>query len=152
MQLVVANAFGRAGFLVGIANRQSRVVHSARAFLLKQLGHVIGDPVKFLSADDKIEMGHLAEECITARLGHATEKAKNGLGPTPRDLAEHAHFPERFLFGHIPDAACVQKDDIRIRFAGGALIAAFQERVRDLFRVALVHLAAVGFDEKFRHP
>ena len=32
-----------------------------------------------------------------------------------------------------------------------AFVAAIEQRVRDLLRVALVHLAAVGFDEKFRH-
>ena len=32
-----------------------------------------------------------------------------------------------------------------------ALVAALDERMRDLFRIALVHLAAVGLDEELRH-
>ena len=47
---------------------------------------------------------------------------------------------------------------VDVRFDGGPgenqsadLVAAFNQRVRDLFGIALVHLAAVGLDEKLGH-
>ena len=36
-------------------DRETRIVHPARAFFLEQLIDVIGDPMKFLRADDEID-------------------------------------------------------------------------------------------------
>jgi len=56
-----------------------------------------------------------------------------------------------FLVGHVSHATCVQEHDVGFRFVADPLVAARHERMRDLFRIALVHLATVGFDEKFGH-
>ena len=68
-----------------------------------------------------------------------------------RDATKHPHFTERFLIGHVAHAACVQKHDVGLRFVRYTLVATHNERMRDLFRVALIHLAAVRLNEKFRH-
>ena len=62
------------------------------------------------------------------------------------ELAQHPHFPDRLLFGHVPDAARVEEDDVCIRLVRSHPVSALAEHLRDLLRVALVHLAAVGFD------
>src|SRR5438552_15086136 len=64
---------------------------------------------------------------------------------------QHPHFSQRFLVSHVAHAARVQQHYVSFSFVGYPLVAACDERMRDLFRVALVHLAAIGLDEKFRH-
>jgi hypothetical protein len=66
-------------------------------------------------------------------------------------VPEHSHLPERFLLSHVADAAGIQQDHVCFRLPGRAFIASLQQRMRDLFRIALIHLAAVGFDKKFWH-
>ena len=45
----------------------------------------------------------------------------------------------------------LSEDDVGLESRSRQLVATIEQRARDLLRVALVHLAAVGFDEKFRH-
>jgi hypothetical protein len=68
-----------------------------------------------------------------------------------RQPSEHAHLAKRFLVSHVSDAAGVQEHNVGFRFVSDPFVAARQERMRDLFGVALIHLATVGFDEKFGH-
>src|SRR6476660_497277 len=107
--------------------------------------------MKFLCAHDQIQMRYRGEERVATSLRHATKKTEDRLRTKFCDLTQHSHFAKRLLLGHVADAAGIEQDDVSIGFAGGALITAFEQRMRDLFRIALVHLAAVGFDEKFRH-
>src|SRR5215813_1280332 len=65
--------------------------------------------------------------------------------------AKHSHFSQRLLISHVAHAARVQQHDVSFCFVSRSLIATCDERMRDLFRVALVHLAAVRLDKKFRH-
>src|SRR6266705_681057 len=68
-----------------------------------------------------------------------------------RQAAQHSHFAERFLVGHVAHATGIQEHNVGFRFVCDSLVAARRQRKRDLLRVAFVHLATVGLDEKFRH-
>src|SRR6202521_3505333 len=118
---------------------------------IEKLFHGVGYTMKFLGPDDEIHMRHSRKKRVALRLGHAAEKTEDDLGPALRDLPQHSHFAERLLIRHVANAACVQQNDVRVDLARRAFIAPRQERVRNLFGIALVHLAAVGFDEKFWH-
>ena len=67
------------------------------------------------------------------------------------NAAEHSHFAKRLLVRHVANAASIQKHDIGLRLVRDLLIAVRDERMRDLLRVAFVHLATVSLDKKFRH-
>jgi hypothetical protein len=41
--------------------------------------------------------------------------------------------------------------DVGLHLVRDSLVPARHERMRDLFGIALIHLATVGLDEKFRH-
>ena len=107
--------------------------------------------MKLLRADDKIDVGQVFEKRSAPCLGHASEKTKNDMRPFLGHVSKHSHLAERLLIGHVANAAGVQQHHVGVRFGLGAFVAAFNKRMRDLFRVALVHLAAVGFDEKLGH-
>src|SRR6266699_2048415 len=68
-----------------------------------------------------------------------------------RQTSEHSHFAERFLVGHVAHATGIQEHNVGLRLVFHPLVAARRQRMGDLLRVAFVHLATVGFDEKFRH-
>ena len=107
--------------------------------------------MEFLGANHKIEMWDFFQQLCPARLRHAAEKPKHCFRPAFRHPTEHSHFAERLLLRHVAHAAGIEQNNIGLRLATDPLIAAGNERMRDLLRVALVHLAAVGLDEKFRH-
>src|SRR5256714_5646143 len=107
--------------------------------------------MKFLGANDKIEMWDFFQQLRPPRLRHAAEKAKDGFRPALRHAAEHSHLAKRLLLGHVAHAAGIEENDIGLRLATDPLVAAGNERMRNLLRVALVHLAAVGLNEEFRH-
>src|SRR6266550_1009083 len=107
--------------------------------------------MKFLGANHKIELRYLFQQLLPPRLRHAAEKPKNGFRPPLPHAAEHSHLAKRLLLGHVAHAAGIEQNDIGLRLATDPLVAAGNERMRDLLGVALVHLAAVGLDEKFRH-
>src|SRR6478672_8110904 len=107
--------------------------------------------MKFLGANHKIEVRDLFQQLRPPRLRHAAEKPKNGSRLPLRHAAEHSHLAKRLLLGHVTHAAGIEQNNIGLRLATDPLVAARNERMRDLLRVALVHLAAVGLNEKFRH-
>ena len=107
--------------------------------------------MKLLRANNEIDMRQILEERSAAHLCHAAKKTKNNVWPLVGDAAEHSHFAERLLIGHVANAAGIQQHHVRFLLAVGAFVAAGDERMRDLFRVAFIHLAAVGFNEKLGH-
>ncbi len=107
--------------------------------------------MKFLRSDHKIEMRHAVEKRVAARLRHAPEKSENHFRSALGDLAHHPHFSDRLLVRHVAHAAGVEEDHVRFAFVRDRFIAARDERMRDLFGIAFVHLAAVGFNEELRH-
>lgn len=66
------------------------------------------------------------------------------------EASEQAHFAEGF-FGHIAHAAGVEQDDVGFLGLSGHFIAAGDEHLRDLFGIALVHLASVSFEKHLGH-
>ena len=84
------------------------------ALLLQRLLNVVRHPMKFLRADDKIQVRYFLEQRGAASLGHATEKAENNLRPLFRHSAEHSHFAECLLIGHVAYAAGVEQNYICI--------------------------------------
>ena len=107
--------------------------------------------MKFLCADHQIDVRQFLEQRVAARLRHAAKKTEDNFRPALRDLPEHSHFAERLLIRHVAHAASVQEHDVRFCFTRDRFVAALDQRMRDLLGVALVHLTAVGLDEKFRH-
>jgi hypothetical protein len=107
--------------------------------------------MKFLGANHKIEVRDLFQQLRPPRLRHAAEKPKNGSRLPLRHAAEHSHLAERLLLGHVTHAAGIEQNNIGLRLATDPLVAAGNERMRDLLGVALVHLAAISLDEEFRH-
>ena len=107
--------------------------------------------MKLLRANHKIDMRQIFQQFRAARLSHAAEETENHVRPFFRHATEHSHFPQRLLVGHIAHAAGVQEHDVGFHLVRDAFVASCHERVRDLFRVALVHLTTVGLDEKLRH-
>src|SRR5690606_23832553 len=61
------------------------------------------------------------------------------------------HFVDGLLFGHIPDGAGIEQDDIGFALMRRLGITTEFQLTRDLVGVAFVHLAAVSLDEKGRH-
>ena len=107
--------------------------------------------MKLLCANDKIDMRQILQQRHAARLGHAAEEPEDHVRPFFRQPPEHSHLAKRFLVSHVAHAACVQEHDVGFRFVPDPLVAARHERMRDLFGVALVHLATISLDEEFRH-
>ena len=112
---------------------------------------VIGHPVKFLGADHQINMGNAVEERRSAGLGHAAQEPENHVRTLPGHPSKHPHFAKRFLVCHVAHAAGVQQDDIGVLLAIHSLVTPLNQRIRDLLRIAFIHLAAVGFDEELGH-
>ena len=54
-----------------------------------------------------------------------------------------------FSFSGIPDAAGVEKQHIRLFFLSGERMSAAAQHRAQSFGIALIHLAAVGFDKNF---
>ena len=161
-QLLIANGRLRTGFLLDINDGKSQIIHRAigvgaarrsryHSFLPHQLIHVVGHAVKLLRANDKIDVRQIFQQRRAARLGHAAEEPEHHVRPFFRQPPEHAHLAKRFLVSHVSHAARVQQHDVGFRLVPDPLVTARHERMRDLFRVALVHLAAISLDEEFRH-
>ncbi len=107
--------------------------------------------MKFLRADDEIDVRHSAQQRFAARLRHAAEKTEHHFRRFFARCPSIPIFPSAFCSAMSRTLHVFSKHDVRFRFVRGRFIAARDQRMRDLFRVALVHLAAVGLDEKFRH-
>ena len=150
-KLLVADRRLRTLLLVHIDNREPLVVDPRLEATAQQVIDVFGDAVELLGSDHQIHMRRRFDERVPARLGHAAEIAENEVRARLPELAEHPHFSDRLLFGHVADAARVEKDDVRVRLVWRHAVAALAEHLGDLFRVALVHLAAVGFDVDAGH-
>ena len=82
--------------------------------------------MKFLRADDQIDVRQILEERFAAGLRHAAEKTEDDMRPFFRDSPEHSHFAERLLVRHVAHAAGVEQHDVGFRFVLGLFIAALR--------------------------
>ncbi len=64
---------------------------------------------------------------------------------------QRLHLADGLLLGHVPDGTGVEQDDIGVVLLFDEAVAPAGEVHGDLFGVADVHLAAVGFDEDRGH-
>ena len=150
---VVADGFLRAGFLVGVDDGKAEVIHGGvvRHFAAEDGVDMVGDFVEFLGADDEVEVGDFGKQGGAAALRHAAEEAVDGVRALFLQASEKTHFAQRLLLGHIAHAAGVEQHDVGLVGVGGHFVAAGHQHLRDLLRVALVHLASVGFEEDLGH-
>ena len=108
--------------------------------------------MKFLRAENQINVRQFINEFLAATLRHATEVAENLVGAFfARRASEIFHFVHRLLLGGVAHAASVQQHHVGQRLGLGERIAFGHELRGDGLAVALVHLAAVGFDENTGH-
>ena len=118
----------------------------------KNFVEIIGRAMKFLRADDQIDVGQLVNQLLSAALRHATHETEDDIGPMAADLGgDILHFADGFLLRHVAHAARVEQDDVGDRFGGGQGIALGHELGGDGLRIALVHLATVGLDVNTGH-
>src|SRR5437660_2027103 len=103
--------------------------------------------MKFLRANHKIDMRQTFQERFAASLSHTTEEPKHYMRPLFRQLAQHTHFTEGLLVSHVAHAAGVQQHDVGFRLVPDLLVAARDERMRDLVCVAAGHLATISPEE-----
>ena len=140
---MIADRILRTRFRAGI-NNLSRPIPP-------DLLHEVSRAVKFLRPDNQIDPGKLVEELGAPALGHASEETEHDVGLAVLVFAHVAHLAERLLFGHVPDAARVEKDDVGFRLVGRQRVALPAELLGHLLRVPLIHLASVGFDVQAGH-
>ena len=69
----------------------------------------------------------------------------------PPELPHHTHLADGLLLGHVAHTAGVEQNHIGFGFIRDKLISALGEHFRHLIGVALIHLAAVGFDVDAGH-
>src|SRR5437879_12113574 len=98
--------------------------------------------MKLLRANNEVDMWQILEERSAAHLCHAAKKTKNNVWPLVGDAAEHSHFAERLLIGHVANAAGIQQHHVRFLLAVGAFVAAGDERKRASFRARSPHVGA----------
>src|ERR1700730_1579075 len=79
-ELLTTNRRLRSSFLLDIDDRKSWIVHRSMLFSFDGCIHVISDAVKFLGADNQIDVRQIFEERCAARLGHAAKKPENNVG------------------------------------------------------------------------
>ena len=96
-------------------------------------------------------LGTALNKLVAARLGHAAHETIDHVFAVAPGVHHGAHFPERLLLGLVAHRAGVDEDGVGLVFVGGDRVAALAEHARDLFGVALVHLASVGLDVNFGH-
>ena len=104
----------------------------------------------FLGADDEIDL-RLGNEFRSPALRHAAHEAGHQRRAASTVAAHHAHLAQRLLLGLIAHAAGVDQHHVRVGFGARHGEAFFNEHLRHLLGVALVHLAAVGLDVNAGH-
>ena len=139
LELLFPNCFLGPWLLADVDDGILRIVHPALAvarvgdpayncaFSRRDFVDVIGDTVKFLCANDKVEVGQILEQRSALGLRHAAQKAKDDVRPLLCHATHHAHFAERLLVGHIAHAAGIEQHDICVRFVLHPLVTAGNE-------------------------
>jgi hypothetical protein len=153
---VIANGILRTRFFFHVANafagkRELQLVHPPVQAPLEDRVHVVENLVILLGANDHVEVRDPLEQLRPAALRHAAHEAENHVRLVPPVAAHAAHLAERLLLGLIAHRAGIHEDRVGIGLVAGDGVAALGEHLRDLFGVALVHLATVGADKNLGH-
>ena len=124
-----------------------RLSETAAQQSVTKLVHV----VVLLGTGYNVQTWHIAEKGGSTALAHAAHEAVNHPGLGGGASAEETHFAQCFQLGLFADGAGVDEDDIGLCLILGELITAGQEHAGYLFGVALIHLAAVSFNQYTGH-
>ncbi len=108
---------------------------------------VFGNAVKFLCADDKVEVGKAFEQFGSAILGHAAHNADDKIGLFLFACGDVPGLANGLLFGLLAHAAGVQQDHVGVHLLLDDAVPLPAEHGGDGLRIAFVHLAAVGLNE-----
>jgi hypothetical protein len=73
--------------------------------------------VKFLRADDQIDLGQLLQDRRPPALRHAAEKTDHLVLAAFFPALQRLHLPDRLLLGHVAHRAGVEQDDVGAIFA-----------------------------------
>ena len=103
--------------------------------------------MKFLGADNQVDIGQLVEQGGAAVLGHAAQNPEHEARVVPSLRGHVAGLADGLLLGEIPHTAGVEQQDVAIVLPVHDAIAPRAQQGGDRLAVAFVHLAAVGFDE-----
>ena len=82
--------------------------------------------MQFLCPDDKIDVRQIPEKRFAARLCHAAKETEHDVRSFFCNAAEHSHFAQRLLIGHVAHAARVQEHNVGLRFVCDPLVSARQ--------------------------
>src|SRR6185437_6981734 len=109
----------------------------------------LGQAVQRLRAEHQVHVGRALDDGLAFLAGHATAHADDHVAATLLVLLPAAELAEHLFLRLLADRAGVDQDNVRLGLVLGQLQAVRGlEHVGHLGRVVLVHLAAVGLDEK----
>ena len=91
--------------------------------------------------------GSWSSKAGAAVLGHAAQDAQDEARVLPLPRGQVAGLADGLLLGEVADAAGVEQQDVAVVLPADDAVAPRAQHGRDRLAVALVHLAAVGFDE-----
>ena len=143
-QEVVLDGVLRAGLLLDVhdagADGQAGLAGGA------DVVEIAGDLVKFLGADDEIDVGQAFEDFGAAVLGHAAEDTEDEVGVLLFAVGDVGGFAEGLLLGGVAHGAGVEEHDVAVVLILHDAVAATAQHGRDRLAVAFVHLATIGLD------
>jgi hypothetical protein len=141
---VILDRVLRAGLLRDIHDRRAdrHACRAGRAQVVEVARHL----VKFLRADDQVDVGQLFEQRSPAVLRHAAEDPEHEVRLLFLALLQVTRLADRLLLGRVAHAAGVEQQDVALVLVRHDAIAPGAQHRRDRLAVALVHLAAVRFD------
>ena len=140
-----------------LANRRftallRRHVHDFIAAAGKDFVEVIRRVMKFLRAEDEVHVRQSVNQFLSAALRHATQETEHDIRTVLAHIrGDVLHLADGFFLREIAHAAGVQQNHVRDRLGWRERVTLGHELGGDGFAVALVHLAAVGFDENTWH-
>ena len=112
---------------------------------------MVSDFVKFLRADNQVNAGQFVENGGAPALRHAAKEADDLVLVAFLAARPSLHFADRLLFGHVTYGTGVEQHDISSFLAINQIVTAAGQIARNLFGIADIHLAAVGFDKDGGH-
>jgi hypothetical protein len=118
----------------------------------ENLIQVLSSSMKLLRPDHQIDIRQPVEQRLPAALRHATHKPEHHVGPMTPDLrGETVHLADCLLLCRISHAAGIEQHHVSRPLGRRQRITFGDKLRRHGFRIALVHLTTVGFNEDTWH-
>ena len=136
-QRMFPDRFLRATLLLRVDDREAGVVHGATglthlvhrgALPCAQFLDIIRDAMKFLRADDEIDVRHQLKQFRAARLRHAAKKTEDYVRSALRHATKHSHFAQCLLLRHVAE---VLYTDISLGFVCGSFVTTIEQKSSD---------------------